>query len=130
MAKKKRSTVNAVDEIESFTLREVFENPDGDADSKGWLLVAARCAAQDARVDIKTFITRAVDHFWDQHRHELAANRDAYRIPTEEEDEESNRISRAIGYMDPRPERNPFSQGFRPDIALGGSGFNENQRDE
>lgn len=118
MAKKKRNTVDT--DIESLTLREIFEDPDGDGDSKSWLLGAIKSAAQDARVDLKTFIARAVEHFRDQHYEELASNpQGAFRIPAEAEDVEVERIDATIAYLDPTPERNPYSPGFRPDIALG-----------
>jgi hypothetical protein len=140
MAKAKRTTkqrssnsTNAAEDIESLTLREVFEDPDANGDSKLWLLGATEMAARDAGVDLNTFITRAVDHFRAEHYDELKANpKEAFRIPTKEEDHESNQISMTIGYLDPQGGRNLHSPQFDVNLTripgweeLGDSGDGE-----
>lgn len=127
MAKKQRSTN---DDTRDATIRDLFELPDAEGDSKGYILTWAETLAHEAKVDFRALITRALYHFLNDHAGEFRVNPEAFRIPTEAEDDEAERISMAIGYLDPSPERNFYSPGFRPDLALGGWEFNEDEQEK
>jgi hypothetical protein len=131
MAKKQRSNRGSkdADDTKYATLYELFELPDDEDDSKGYLLTWAEALAGDSKVSLQTLIARALHHFLREHGSEFQSNPETYRIPTQEEDDELERISMAIGYLDPRPKRNFHSPGFRPDIALDGWEFAEGEEE-